>query len=105
MLSKKKKNFNAVLLMFLSYWDKSRRIAAELLLDFPAPLPSYDTVSDVNILIASNLKLFDSELICSHFPNLIILCLSFNKIKDISHISNLYHIEVLDVIKFITDIK
>jgi len=43
---------NAVLLMFLSYWDKSRRIAAELLLDFPAPLPSYDTVSDVNILIA-----------------------------------------------------
>jgi len=65
---------------------------------------TYDT-SNVNILIASNLKLFDSELICSHFPNLIILCLSFNKIKDISHISNLYHIEVLDVIKFITDIK
>ena len=65
---------------------------------------SYDS-NNVNRLIASNLKLSDSELICSHFPNLIILCLSFNKIKDISHISNLYHIEVLDVIKFITDIK
>ncbi len=58
---------NAVLNMFLSYWDKSRRIAAELLLEFPVPLNSYDSISSVNklmewgVLLATSARQRESE--------------------------------------------
>lgn len=58
---------NAVLNMFLSYWDRSRRIAAELLLEFPVPLNSYDSISSVNklvewsVLLATSARQRESE--------------------------------------------
>ena len=43
--------------LLLSSWDKSRRLAADLLFKFPRPLPSYSTASELIPLVDRGCKL------------------------------------------------
>ena len=77
--------------LLLSSWDKSRRLAADLLFKFPRPLPSYSTAVELIPLVDRGCKLGSSGLcyvfFChiphiTHYVSMLILILSDNSIDS-----------------------